>query len=179
MILKIKNFLFKFLEKFPLIRFVLVFLFRKLKLSARVLNSDFPISNVEKIRGFKFPLLSKNENEGFYLRFQATPQNNLFFLNTFYQLIRSHIFSYEILPAKRIKKKYEYLNKSAEEKIFALSHFSKQKQKFEINENDKNYQIYLEPDRYSYLNFTSDKVTIKSQNDFIISETFTNKSKKK
>ena len=177
MILKIKNFLLKFLEKFPLIRFVLVFLFRKLKLSARVLNSDFPISNVEKIRGFKFPLLSKNENEGFYLRFQATPQNNLFFLNTFYQLIRSHIFSYEILPARRIKKKYEYFNKSAEEKIFALSHFSKHKQKFEINENDKNYQIYLEPDRYSYLNFTSDKVTIKSQNDFIISETFTKKTK--
>ena len=65
MILKIKNFLFKFLEKFPLIRFVSVFLFRKLKLSARVLNSDFPISNVEKIRGFKFPLLSKNEMKVF------------------------------------------------------------------------------------------------------------------
>ena len=58
MILKIKNFLFKFLEKFPLIRFVLVFLFRKLKLSARVLNSDFPISNVEKIRGIQYGELS-------------------------------------------------------------------------------------------------------------------------
>ena len=51
--MNLKNSLLKYLENFPLLKFVLISLFRNLKLSARALNSDFPISNVEKIRGFK------------------------------------------------------------------------------------------------------------------------------
>ena len=172
-----KNFFLKYLENFPLIKFILISFFRNLKLSARALNSDFPISNVEKIRGYKLPMFSKRKNEGFYLRFQPTPQKNLFFLNTFYHLIRKHIFTYEILPAKKIDNKYETSDKSSDEKIFAISHFSRTKQKFEIQENNREYKIFLEPDRYSYLKFESDKVIIKSQNEFIISDTLLKKNK--
>lgn len=175
--MNLKNSLLKYLENFPLLKFVLISLFRNLKLSARALNSDFPISNVEKIRGFKLPMFSKRKNEGFYLRFLSTPQKNLFFLNTFYHLIRKHIFAYEILPAKKIDNKYEIFDNSNDEKIFAISHFSRIKQKFEIQENNRQYKIYIEPDRYSYLKFQSDKVIIKSQSEFIISDTLLKKKK--
>ena len=40
-----KNFIKKVFNNYPLLRFIILYFFRKLKLSARALNSDFPISN--------------------------------------------------------------------------------------------------------------------------------------
>lgn len=167
----IKNFIKKKLIHFPLLNFIILYFFRRLKLSARALNSDFPISNNRGILGYNEPFCSDKNNEGFYLRFFPTPSSNLYHISKFYSLVRNHLFSYEIIWAKKMRI-FKLYNKSIHQNILAISHFDKKKQIFKIKTDKKNYNIQLEPERFSYLNFKAKKLQITSDKNFILSKSF-------
>ena len=57
----LKNYLKKKLIKFPLLNFIILYFFRRSNLSARALNSDFPINNKSEILGYKNPFLKKKK----------------------------------------------------------------------------------------------------------------------
>jgi hypothetical protein len=176
--LAFKNFIKNLLNNYPLFRFIILYFFRKLKLSARALNSDFPISNKNSFLGYNEAFCSNKKNEGFFLRFIPSSNNNLYFIGKFYSLVRSHLFGYEILRAQ--KKKYINLNtNSYQNKLIAISHFNKKKQIFKVNADKKKYLIELEPEKFSYLNFKAKKVKIESDHEFIISKDFLKKKEKK
>ena len=108
--LSLKNFISRVLSNYPLLRFIIFYYFRKLKLSARALNSDFPISNKNELLGYDEAFCSKKKTEGFFLRFIPTSNNNLYFIVKFYSLVRNHLFGYEILWAQK-KKFFKMKNK--------------------------------------------------------------------
>ena len=176
--LTFKNFIIKILNNYPLLKFIILYFFRKLKLSARALNSDFPISNKNTFLGYSDAFCSNKKTEGFFLRFIPSPNNNLYFIGKFYSLIRNHLFGYEILKAQ--KTKFLKLNSNYyQKKLIAISHFNKKKQIFKINEDKKIYLIELEPEKFSYLNFKSKKIQIESDCDFIVSKDFLKKKESK
>ena len=176
--LSFKNFIKNFLNTYPLLRFIILYFFRKSKLSARALNSDFPISNKNSFLGYNEAFCSNKKTDGFFLRFIPTSNNNLYFIGEFYSLVRNHLFGYEILKAQ--KKKFINLNtNSYKNKLIAISHFNKKKQIFKVNADKKKYLIELEPEKFSYLNFKAKKVKIDSDYEFIISKNFLKKKEKK
>ena len=176
--LAFKNFIKNFLNTYPLLRFIILYFFRKSKLSARALNSDFPISNKNSFLGYNEAFCSNKKTDGFFLRFIPTSNNNLYFIGEFYSLVRNHLFGYEILKAQ--KKKFINLNtNSYKNKLIAISHFNKKKQIFKVNADEKKYLIELEPEKFSYLNFKAKKVKIDSDHEFIISKNFLKKKEKK
>lgn len=176
--LSFKNFVKNFLNTYPLLRFIILYFFRKSKLSARALNSDFPISNKNSFLGYNEAFCSNKKTDGFFLRFIPTSNNNLYFIGEFYSLVRNHLFGYEILKAQ--KKKFINLNtNSYKNKLIAISHFNKKKQIFKVNADKKKYLIELEPEKFSYLNFKAKKVKIDSDHEFIISKNFLKKKEKK
>lgn len=176
--LLIKNFIIKVLNNYPLLKFIILYFFRKLKLSARALNSDFPISNKNTFLGYSEAFCSNKKTEGFFLRFIPSSNFNLYFIGKFYSLIRNHLFGYEILKAKKTKF-INFKSDSYKKKLIAISHFSKKKQKFKINEDKKKYLIELEPEKFSYLSFKSKKIKIESDYDFIVSKDFLKKKESK
>lgn len=178
LIKNLKNLLNKILKNNPLILFIFTKIFQNLNLSARAQNSDFPIQK-KGILGFN-NYFYKGKKGYFYLRFYNTSQKNLFFLSTFYNLVKKHLFAYEIFEAKEFSKYFfkKFNNKNL--KIVGISHFARQKQNFRIKSNINEYDIFIEPERFSYLKFSKNIKTIKisSTNKFLVSENYEKKIKK-
>ena len=170
----LKNFIRKRLDNYPFFAFIILYFSRKLRLSSRALNSDFPISNIKELVGYNEPFCCKKKSEGFFLRFYPMSNSNLYHINKFYSLVRSHLFVYEILWAKKTNT-FKIKNKLSQKNLIAISHFNKKKQIFKINDENRRYNIELEPEKYSYLSFKTKKLKITSDKDFIVSKNFLKK----
>jgi hypothetical protein len=166
----LKNFVNKILKKFHLTLFILTKIFRNLNLSARALNSDFPIQKKGIIGYYKS--FYKGNQGNFFLRFYNSNQNNLFFLSTFYNLVRNHIFAYEIFESKKFYREYFKKFTDKDLKVIGISHFENKKLNFKISTKSNSYNFLVNPERLSYLKFKDEEVKISSDSDFLVSENF-------
>ena len=173
---KYVNKIFEVLKRYPLIRFIGTKLLRNFMFirANRDIYYLFPFTK-NGISGYKSPFYRGKRGE-FYTKFYSSNQKNIFFLTIFYNLLKEHIFAYEIFEARKISHIYKKKFKSTDTKILAISHFNKNKLDFRIKKNDGVNKISIIPERLSYLKLDCNEVEISSKDNFLISENF-NKNK--
>ena len=163
-----------------IISFIIKKLYRRFNLNKESEIANFPFSG-DSILGYDKPIIfSTHQDNEFYTRYYNEHVLDCDNINNFFHLQSNHLFKIEILDAKKYSKKQEYCIQPKENVLLPISGSINEKQKFELEVDQKKNEIIINSQRFQYIKILKNQqIKITSSQDFLVGNYIELNQKKK